>query len=788
MDTTATLVFILLFFLMSATSVIAVSFTPASTPTGMNAGQNNQLVNFTINNTGSVNITQVNITLPPLFTFAGTSGTTTPSPYTALSTTPSWTNVSSVGITGSGSTQFFWLYVNAPPTTGTYAFNVSTLDANGVFNSSNVTFTIFDTLPPMYSSNTTSPSSNSSYVVNQSYWFNATWTDGVGISRVLIEHNITGSSTPHNETMTNSSSMYYFNVADISAGTYVWRVHANDTNNTFNSTPQFTYVVRQATNELKVYLNGTLNGNITSINNTAINITVNASCPQPGCNITVVRDGGVTLISGGPNPYSKSDDVITSVGLHNYSVTVSGNANYTSNSATYFVATVPSYTTPTSNIPITYASNTVGTIAITFDSNPSLANVKIEGDWSGTATNYNMANSSSTQYYYNTTFPAGTNKWRIFGTYANHTFYLTAPNSFIINKDAPVIKLDITPQWVLDVPIQTNVSCTLSISSLTASLYRNGTSVSNPDVQTFSAGAVYEYFCNNTVNQNYTTDKAKNTLIIKAKPSASLSFVQAPTLVELVQNSSVSSEIKVKNTGTTAQNITLELSGIDKSWYSANPASTNVLIGLTATLTITFTVGNADVKNYTSKISVSSANATISQDFTLRVLPSNETKLKINDAVALYKLDAGKLQGKLEELKNKINNTATIEQKLSDLKAAIKQAEDYISSNKYVEAQQTFETIKALIGEVENQLKATETGVVKVEVPSNIWLIVIGVIIAIVVGILAFLFWPARKGYKPETGYVYGAGEEKRGLLENLKNFVSKFKRKKKTETVLPES
>ena len=788
MRTSATLIFILLFFLMSITSVIGVSFTPTSTPTGMNGGQSNQLVNFTISNTGSVNITQVNITLPPPFTFTGTSGTTTPSPYTALSSTPSWTNVSSAGIVGNGNTQFFWVYVNTPSTTGSYAFNVSILDANGVFNSSNVTFTIFDTLAPMYSSNTTSPSNNSTYSANQSYWFNITWADGVGISRVLIEHNITGSSTSHNETMSNSSSVYYFNVTDLTAGTYVWRVYANDTNNTFNSTSQFTYLIRQASNELKVYLNGTLNGNITSINNTAINITVNASCPQLGCNITAVRDGGVTLISGGPNPYSKSDDVITSTGLHNYSITVSGNTNYTSSSATYFVATVPSYTTSASNIPITYANNTVGTITITFDSNPSLANVQIEGDWSGTATKYNMANSSLTQYYYNTTFPAGTSNWKIYGTYANHTFNLTVLNSFIINRAAPVIKLNITPQWVLDTPIQTNVSCTVSISSLTANLYRNGTSVANPEVQTFTAGSVYEYFCNNTVNQNYTTNTAKNTLIIKAKPSASLSFVQAPTLVEVVQNSSVSSEIKVKNTGNTAQNITLELSGIDGSSYSVNPTSTNVLIGLTATLTVTFTVGNVDVKDYSGKISVSSANATISQDFTLRVLPSDETKSKINDTIALYKLDAGKLQGKLEELKNKINNTATIEQKLSDLKAAIKQAEDYISSNKYVEAQQTFETIKALIGEVENQLKATETGVVKVEVPSNIWLIVIGVIIAIVVGILAFLFWPARKGYKPETGYVYGDGEEKRGLLKSLKNFVSKFKRKKKQETVLSQS
>jgi nitrogen fixation-related uncharacterized protein len=170
------------------------------------------------------------------------------------------------------------------------------------------------------------------------------------------------------------------------------------------------------------------------------------------------------------------------------------------------------------------------------------------------------------------------------------------------------------------------------------------------------------------------------------------------------------------------------------------------------------------------------------------VLPSNETKAKINDTIALYKLDASKLENRFAELKAKINNTETIEQKTTELNTAVKQAEDYANSNNYFQAQQTLETIKALIGEVENLLKAAETGGIKGEVPSTIWLIVIGVIIVIVVGILAFLFWPVRKGYEPETGYVYGGGEEKRGLLENLKNFISKFKRKKKTETVLSES
>ncbi len=779
--------YVLLSCLIFFTSITAaVSFTPTSDPTGTNTGQSSQLVNFSIQNTGTINITQLNITLPPGFTFTGASGTTTTSPYTASLSTPSWTNSSSIGIVGNGTTQYFWIYVNTPSTNGSFGFNITTLDASATFSSSNVTFSLFDTIAPFYSSNTTSPSTNTTYSINQSYWFNITWSDGLGMSKALIEHNITGSGTPHNETMSNSSSVYYFNVTDLAAGTYVWRVYANDTNNTFNSTPQFSYSIRQATNNLNVFLNGALNKNVTAVVNTGINVTVNTTCTQSTCTITIARDG-TNIVSGATTPYY-TNDTISSVGSHYYTVNTAGNVNYTNGSSTYYIAIVPSYSTSTSNIPVTYSNSTTGTINITFTSNPSLSNVLIQGDWSGTATNYTMPNSSGTNYYFNATFPAGTSTWKIYGNYSGYLFNLTGPNSFTINKAAPNITLSVTPQWTLDIPVQTNASCTVGLSGFTAYLYRNGTLVTNPDVQTFSAGSTYEYLCNNTVNQNYTSDNIKNILKVRATPLSALNFVQTPTLIEIVQNSSATSEVKVKNTGNTAQNVTLGLLGIDKSWYSISPATFNIFVNQNATFTITFTIGNADIKDYSAKFNMSSSNATVSQDFTLRVLPSAETKLKINDTLTLYKLDASKLENKLNEIKTKINNTAAVEQKLEELKSALKQAEDYINSNNYFQAQQKFETIKSLISEIESQLKVTQTTGAKVEIPSKVWLVIGGVAIVIVVGILLYLFLPAKKGYKPETKeYIYG-GEKRRSSFDMFKNLLSKFKRKKKTETVLSGS
>lgn len=760
-------------------NTLAVSFTASAIPTSLEAGLSSQLVNFSVTNTGAINITHVNITLPPGFVFAGSPSTTTS--RFAYTDPASWVNTTSIGIVGAGATEYFAFRVDTPPVIGNHNFNISTLDANGVFNSSNVSLAIFDVTAPKYSNIVTSPSTNSSYIPRQEYWFNITWTDNSAISNVLLEHNFTGAASLHNDSMSSSGNVYYMKFTDLPAGTYMWRVYANDTNNTFNSTDQLTYIVRKGVNTLNVFLNGSLNSNITVINGTVVNITANASCTQADCSISIARDG-VIIFSSDPNPTQRSD-TLTSIGLHNYTISVTGNANFSSNSVTYFVATVPRYSTSTS-VPSTY-STTVGTISITFATDPKLYNVLIQGDWSGTTTIYTMSNTSTTNYYYNITFPAGTYTWKIYGNYSNHMFNLTGLNSFTINRAIVPVTLSITPQWILDSPIQTNVSCAVSLPEFTAKLYRNGTLVSNPDIQTFAAGSIYEYVCNSTTNQNYTSDTAKNTLIIKPGPTSGISFVQVPSLIEIVQNSTASSEVKVKNTGTTVQDITLELIGIDKNWYSVNQLK-NISGGATGTFTITFNIGNVDVKDYSAKFNVSSGNVTISQDFTLRVLPSNETKEKINNTLALYKLDTSKLENKLGELKSKINDTKSVEQKLSELKAVIKQAEDHINVDNYFQAYQTFETIKALINEVENRLKALETTETEVEIPSKVWLIVTGVLILFIIGILVYLFWPVKEGYKPEVGYTY-VSKEKRGLFDLVKNFVSKFKRKK-TKILISES
>jgi hypothetical protein len=118
-------------------------------------------------------------------------------------------------------------------------------------------FSVEDITPPQWSGNATYPSSPISYQPGQFYRFNVTWQDpNSAVSVVLIEQNFTTlNSNLENKTMFNQSSEYYFNVLDLPAGTYVWRSYANNTDNYFNFTSQWTYIINKASTLTKLYLN-----------------------------------------------------------------------------------------------------------------------------------------------------------------------------------------------------------------------------------------------------------------------------------------------------------------------------------------------------------------------------------------------------------------------------------------------------------------------------------------------------------------------------------------------------
>ncbi len=257
--------------------------------------------------------------------------------------------------------------------------------------------------------------------------------------------------------------------------------------------------------------------------------------------------------------------------------------------------------------------------------------------------------------------------------------------------------------------------------------------------------------------------------------TTNLEFTKAETLVFVQQNSTNTTEVEVKNTGNTTQNITFKIENISSSWYSLNATTASLAVGKTAGFKITFDVGNADVKDYLGKYNASSTSKTITKDFALRVLPAPAKQLEINDTFALLKLNATKLEEEINQSKAKGINVTLAEQKLNELKATISQAETYINQGDYFSAYQLFTDIKTLMDDTKSEL-AKAKAVVESGKKRFRW-IIIGVGAAVIgIGVLAYMFWPTKPGYHQEKGFTQ---KKEESLWDNLKEKWEKIKKGK---------
>jgi len=130
---------------------------------------------------------------------------------------------------------------------------------------------------PVWSDNKTLLPSPVVYSPNKKYQFNVTWADK-SLKTILIEHNLTGLSTPHNDSFTGNNGTgevveYYFNVDGLPSGTYVWRSYAMDGSSKDNVTDQWNYTVSKGTSNISLFINST-EGNVSVENATCVNITV----------------------------------------------------------------------------------------------------------------------------------------------------------------------------------------------------------------------------------------------------------------------------------------------------------------------------------------------------------------------------------------------------------------------------------------------------------------------------------------------------------------------------------
>ncbi|MEA3430519.1 MAG: hypothetical protein U9R08_04565, partial [Nanoarchaeota archaeon] len=205
-------------------------------------------------------------------------------------------------------------------------------DTSGNVNDTESTyFNVNDVIEPAWSNLLTTPASPTTYAPSQSYEFNVTWTDNVGIEDIIFEWNSIN-YTYSNAQIAKTGDIYSITFIDlpVSVNSYTW--YANDTAGNLNLTQTFTYTIQKATSEVNLLLNGTGADFYIAINDT-VNITAYMITPSTGY-IELYNNG--TLINTG-NDYLENITFFNESGIYNITVIYSGNENYTETSETHDV-------------------------------------------------------------------------------------------------------------------------------------------------------------------------------------------------------------------------------------------------------------------------------------------------------------------------------------------------------------------------------------------------------------------------------------------------------------------
>jgi len=206
-----------------------------------------------------------------------------------------------------------------------------TVNCTNQFSNSTVesiSFTV-DATYPGWSNNVSYPSSPLNYTGAQNYQFNVTWIDS-NLDSVWIEHNFNGTLLNYTN-VPNVSNVYFYNYTNLAAGTYQWRMFANDSVGNVNYTDAFVYTINRAASNVSLKLNGS-SANMSidegdSVNITAVLITGEA-------NIELYNNG--LLINNGSSPL-ENITIFNTAGTYNITVNYPTTQNYTSDSETWWV-------------------------------------------------------------------------------------------------------------------------------------------------------------------------------------------------------------------------------------------------------------------------------------------------------------------------------------------------------------------------------------------------------------------------------------------------------------------
>lgn len=195
-----------------------------------------------------------------------------------------------------------------------------------------------------------------------------------------------------------------------------------------------------------------------------------------------------------------------------------------------YTAQTLSYSENESSIPATYDSATQSVFNITWTaSSGTVSTVVLQSNYSGTAANYTMSNTttnlSNTTWTYNKVLPAGSHYWMSHATGNDTATNRTIRYNFTINKanNDCHVNLTISGSKTTDQNRETDSDTSVTALAYCASgestLKRDGTTISNPTTLSYGAGD-YTFSSTSTGNQNYTQNTTGVTVSLTVNPSS----------------------------------------------------------------------------------------------------------------------------------------------------------------------------------------------------------------------------------------------------------------------------
>ena len=468
--------------------------------------------------------------------------------------TGSFNNDSFVTLSGASNWSNVTKYINE--TDSTIRWRVYANDSSNNWNSTDIfQYNSISDTPPQWSNQIESPTDSPVYSVGTNYQFNVTWTDDNDVSIVFIEHNFTGALT--NYTVSNISSVWFYEYNNLSAGFYFWRMYANDTLNAWNVTNQFDYTVTQATPTGTLTINETW----TEVYPTSVTIGLSESNGGGGdVTYTVWRDN---------LDKSTGESVLLGFGTYTYKLNTTGGINYTLN------ANMDSQTL--------IISKNSGSCSVYFNESSGITYPSQFEVYTNCTSDYTLYQ-NGTSISNASVIDSGAGAYNFSVQRTDTTNYSNVYNEqeFQVSKATSTGSLTNTDAWIITYPEEVTIGLSASNSGdsdVVYEIYRNGTNISTGETWTPPAGA-YEYILNSSGGANYTANASMDAQMLtvnKNSGSCSVYFNESsgityPSQFEVYTN--CTSDYTLYQNGTSISNASVIDSGAGAYNFSVQRTDT----------------------------------------------------------------------------------------------------------------------------------------------------------------------------------------------------------------------